>query len=408
MADTATDPTLQALQDLDTPGRFIVRAGVPIFCEHDDPLTGEKWTRAKLETLARNTNRREAEEGVPMSIVIGHTPGRKEEEIQHVGYARHLRVGRFGPKKKLGILADFYYKPECYEKAKQFPHRSVERWVEDALLDPVSLLARTPQLDLGLLLPDDGTPLHKKLAVSDGCELMVYHRAGSRRLYQMSDSPAVDDGGIAATREESAPMDPQQLLMEMCDGLEALIQKCRAQATPDDQPQDTPGAAPAGGPEEVQTYGAMPSGTNTHMPDLITYSKEQFDAVKADLEKAQLERDEAVRLYQRQGRQAALNALKTDGYTLDVEEELTETAAFDKAAFDKHVAKIKKCYARTGKSAGTTFIPTEGEERVTDATESSEATEYAKFAPEVREYAKEKNISTFEAWERIKRDRVKQ
>src|SRR5574343_20198 len=125
MSATHADPTTEALERLDEPGRYIVRRAVPIFVEHVDPITGEKVDRAKLEQLARNTNRREQESGVPMSVVLGHTPGRKEEEIVHVGYARHHRIARFGPKKRLGIVCDFYLKPELYQKAMQYPHRSI-------------------------------------------------------------------------------------------------------------------------------------------------------------------------------------------------------------------------------------------------------------------------------------------
>jgi hypothetical protein len=389
MVEAAIDPTLQALEDLDTPGKYVVRRAVPIFCEHTDPITNEKWTRAKLETLARNTNRRESEEGTPMSVIIGHTPGRKEEEIIHCGYARNHRVARFGPKKKLGIICDFYLKPELYEKAMQYPHRSIERWVEDELMDPVSLLARTPQLDLGLLLPDEG-PMQKTLAVNDGCELMVYARGGTRRVYQMSDAPA------ESPEEAPAMGDANQLMTELLDGLEAIVSKCREKLSGG----ETPEVPAAETNPEVQTYGAMPSGTNTHMADLITYSKEQYESLRADLEQAQLERDEARRLYQRQGRQTALAALKAEGVLLDVETELADTDTLDEAGFEKHTAKIKKCYQRTGKvSSG--FIPTDDADK-TAGSESDEATEYAKLRPLVVAYAREHKCSTFDAFAAVK------
>lgn len=389
MTATVEDPTLQALDTLDDPSKYIVRRAVPIFCEHDDPITGEKWTRAKLETLARNTNRRESEEGVPMSIVIGHTPGRKEEDIQHVGYARNHRVARFGPKKKLGIVCDFFYKPECYEKAMQFPHRSIERWVEDAIMDPVSLLARTPQLDLGLLLPDEGA-MQKTLAVNDGCQLMVYSRGGSRRVYQMSDAPE-----SPAAPEAPASSDPSQLMTELLDGLEAIVGKCREKLSSGAAPE-----VPAAETDpEVQTYGAMPSGTNTAMPELITYSKEQYEALKSDLEKAQMDRDEARRLYQRQGRQAVLTALKGEGVALDVDAELADTDTLDQAGFDKHVAKVKKCYARTGKVTNG-FIPTDAADETPGV--SDEATEYERLRPQVVAYAREHKCSTFDAFHAVK------
>lgn len=382
MSATIADPSLEALKHLDEPGKFIVRRAVPIFCEHTDPITGEKVGRAKLETLARNTNRREQEEGVPMGIVIGHTPGRKEEEIQHVGYARNHRVAKFGPKQKLGIVSDFYYKPECYEKAKQYPHRSIERWVDDEIMDPVSLLARTPQLDLGLLLPDDGHPVQKKLAVNDGCELMVYARGGVRRVYQMS--------------EESPCMD----LTEFLDGLETLIQRARATCGGGE------GGEPMTNPEpQPQTYEASPSGTNTAMPELLTYSKEQYEALKAErdafkvkAEEAQIKADEAQRLYQKQAREKTLTALKNEGVDVDVAAELADTEALDDAAFEKHTAKVKKCYRRTARPAAG-FIETEQP----PAPEMSvDETEYEKYRPLVREYQRKHKCDTLYAYQMVK------
>ncbi|HQR07027.1 MAG TPA: hypothetical protein PLN21_09405 [Gemmatales bacterium] len=354
-----SDPTILALRELDTPGKYIVRRNVPVFVEHDDPKTGQKWNRTKLSKLAQNSNRRATENGTPTSIVIGHTPGRKEEELVHVGYARNYRVGTFGPKKKLGILADFYYKPDTYAKAKQYPHRSIELWTDDMIIDPVSLLARTPQLDLGLLLPDEG-PVEKSLAVSDGCQLMVYTRGGNRRLYQMIEDSDMD-------------------LNAFLDGLQELINKARGGA----------------GGDEPETYGAMPGGTNTAMPKLIQYSKEDFEKLQIERDEYKRKADEAQRLYQKTARQQALEKVKAEGVLLDVEAELADVADFDDAKFDAHLAKVKKCYARSaGGSAG--FIPTE------QPTSGDAETDYARLRPAVMEYAKKHKCDVNKAYQAVR------
>lgn len=312
---TASDPTLDALARLDEPGAFIVRRDVPIFMEHEDTATGEKIGRKRLQELADINNRRTKEDGTPGSIVIGHTPGRKEEEIIHVGYQKNYRVARFGPKKKLGLLCDFYYKPELYSKAKHYPHRSIELW-SDGIIDTVSVLARTPKLDLGLLLPDDGPVQQMQFAHvgNDGADLMCYSRGGSRRIYQM--------------RED----DP---IMRLINELMAVLEKAK---------------------EQPEVYG-MPSGTNTMVGDLITYSKEDHAKMLAEQAKLQKERDDAVKLYQKQGRQQTLSTLKQEGVLLDVDEELKDTETMNDEAFTKHVDKIKKCYQRSPVGGG--FIPTE-------------------------------------------------
>jgi len=353
---TKTDPTLLALRELDQPGKYIVRHSVPVFVEHTDPKTGEPWDRQKLNRLATNSNRRATENGTPTSIVIGHTPGRKEEEIVHVGYARNYRVGRFGPKQKLGILADFYYKPDLYSKAMQFPHRSIELWTDDMIIDPVSLLARTPQLDLGLLLPDEG-PTEQRLAVSDGCQLMVYSRGGNRRLYQLSEVP--------------------DMMSKFLDGLQQLIDQARS-----------------GSPELFQ---AAPGGGNTFVPDEVkTYSKESYEKLQIERDEAVRKATEAQRLYARQARQVSLEKLKGEGLVLDVAAELKDSEELDDAKFDAHLNKIKKCYARSAAAGG--FIPVDD----TPASNGDDATEYEKMRPAVLAYAKEHKCNTMEAYQRLK------
>jgi hypothetical protein len=205
------------------------------------------------------------------------------------------------------------------------------------------------------------------------------------------------DAAPESPEEAPAMGEPNQLMSELLDGLEAIVSKCREKLSGGAAPE-----VPAAETDpEVQTYGAMPSGTNTHMADLITYSKEQYEALRSDLEQAQIERDEARRLYQRQGRQTALSALKAEGVLLDVEAELADTDTLDQAGFEKHVAKVKKCYQRTSKvSQG--FIPTDDAEAKIDLNASDDATEYERLRPQVLAYAREHKCSTFDAFNAVK------
>ncbi len=331
---TRTDPTLDALKRLDEPGAFVIRRNVPIFMEHEDAVSGDKVDKARLQELAEINNRRTRESGTPGSIVIGHTPGRKEEEIQHVGYKKNYHVGVFGPKQKLGLLCDFYFKPEKYLKAMDYPHRSIELW-NDGIIDTVSVLARTPQLDLGLLLPEAG-PTHKTQLASvgnDGAELNCYSRGGERRIYQLC---------------EESPMDNPRVI-ELLEQIKAEFSKM---ATPPD-----------------------PKG-------LVTYSKEDHQKLLDEHVKLKKERDDAIKLYQKQGRQQALETLKNEGVQLDVEEELNDVLSLDDAAFTKHVEKVKKCYQRSPVGGG--FIGTE-------APPGGEKADYDRNA--VRKYASTHGVS---------------
>lgn len=330
------DPTLKALEELDKPGKFIVKRDVPIFCEHVDPKTGKKIGRAELERMAEVNNRRILEEGTPGSIVIGHTPGRKEEDILHVGYRKNHRVKRFGPKQKLGLVCDFYYKPDLYHKAKQYPHRSVELWTKDLYIDPVSILARAPRLDLGLLLPDEG-PMEQMLVASDGCQMTMYSRGGERRIYQLEE----ENMGIN----------------EILDGFQAVIDKARASTPADD---DTP----------------------------KLYSKAQLEAVQVERDEALRQAREAKQLYQKETRLGKFKALKDEGVILDVDAEYKDTEDFDDAKFDAYLSKVKKCYARGATGGG--FIGT-------DSGPGDDETEYQKRRQEIMDYAEKNKVTVFQA-----------
>lgn len=347
---SAGDPTLNALKRLDEPGAFIVHKRVPIFMEHE--ADGEKVDRSRLEQLAAVNNRRVQEDATPGSLIIGHTPGRKEEDLVNVGYHKNYEVAEFGPRNKLGLLADFYFKPEQYAKAQGFPHRSIELW-GDGVIDTVSILARTPKLDLGLLLPDEGATKQTQLASvgTDGADLLCYSRGGERRIYQLS---------------EESPMPKLNLI----DELKSLLTKAQ---------------------EDPAAFG-LAAGSN----DLVTYSKSEHKALLTDQAKLQKERDEAVaerdktlKLYQKQGRQGALEKLKGEGVVLDVDAELSDTESMTDEAFGKHVEKVKKCYQRS--PVGSGFIKTESPP-ATDAYDRGK----------VREYAEKNGVSIPQAIEAVK------
>jgi hypothetical protein len=160
------DPSMDALRQFDDPSKWVIRDNVPIFDEHDefdkDGKLVRRFDRQALEIIAQNNNRREATTGDLCPIAIGHTVRGAPESSQPKisGFARKFRVGHFGPQKKLAILSTFYFKPELYGESMTYPRRSIELWPgpkkEDWIADPVSLLRKTPQRDLGLLL-DDGS-----------------------------------------------------------------------------------------------------------------------------------------------------------------------------------------------------------------------------------------------------------
>lgn len=147
--------------------------GVPVFDEHTE-RDERRWTKdengedvpnrefgkvtrvfdaKKLQQIADNCNRRFQRTGDAAPLTIGHTrPGRPEtEQPPIIGYAINFRLGRFGPEGVLAILADFYILPQHWRAFLEHPRRSVEFFPRDEVFDPIALLVRTPERDLGVI-----------------------------------------------------------------------------------------------------------------------------------------------------------------------------------------------------------------------------------------------------------------
>jgi hypothetical protein len=138
--------------------KYILVKDVPILDEHvlrdhdGNPIA--KLDGAKLTAIAHKANQRLRETGDAVPIVIGHTKDDAPELSQPpvVGYAVNFKVGKLLKSGRKAILATFKLLRSQRELIKRFPRRSVELWLDDLTIDPISLLgATTPERDLGLL-----------------------------------------------------------------------------------------------------------------------------------------------------------------------------------------------------------------------------------------------------------------
>jgi hypothetical protein len=143
--------------------KFIIKRNVPLLDAH--PLKGEDGkvvldlNTNHLQAIADRANRRIRDTGDLAPIVIGHTTddGPEEGQPEIVGWAQHFTVRRLGKTNRQAVCADFLLYRHKRGKIRKYPRRSVELWLEDMTIDPISLLgATTPDRDLGLL------QLHKK------------------------------------------------------------------------------------------------------------------------------------------------------------------------------------------------------------------------------------------------------
>src|SRR5690348_10993768 len=133
-----------------------------------------KIDEARLKQIAEVNNKRIKDTGDMIPLVIGHTKGEvgeyvpEDQQPEIVGYAKNLRVGKFKNTSRKAIHATFQFFKDKLDKVRNFPRRSVELWLSDWKIDPISLLrATTPERDLGLLqLSKGGKKVYKRILKS--------------------------------------------------------------------------------------------------------------------------------------------------------------------------------------------------------------------------------------------------
>lgn len=160
---------------LEDPRHYAVRRGVNVFDEHDEtyyepvyddkgnPVKDDKgqvkrkkvvkkFTKDELQKIAEHNNRRSAR-GDLTPLAIGHTKrdpeAREEDQPELVGYAKNYRVEWDVPHKRWMLRADYYIRRADYAKAQTYPRTSIELYPASNDIDPISLIRRTPQRDLG-------------------------------------------------------------------------------------------------------------------------------------------------------------------------------------------------------------------------------------------------------------------
>lgn len=195
---TGPDATLDFLQTLNDPRRWIKRPGVPIFKCHRriDPTTGKEIVvdEVKLYEIARNLQRMQ-KQGVPIRMTLGHTEPTKAEPHQPplAGFYVNARVAPFGPQQEPAIVADELLDPTHAQIRKNFPYRSSEYYDDDKSITGVALLARDPYLDLGVVSYSKSVKLPLNYQRRDGSFPVVYRYSmgdGRRRAYRQVRRPA--------------------------------------------------------------------------------------------------------------------------------------------------------------------------------------------------------------------------
>lgn len=382
----AADPTLESLRMFDDVSQWVIKENVPVFDAHyeiGDNGQVVNFDAEELQVYCDNMNRRETESGDLCPLTDGHTlgePFKTPEKFQPeiLGYARHFSVGRFGPSKKLAILCTFYIKKAKVARASELPRRSVERWVKSKIFDPIALLARTPERDLGLVTyakrrseriaryakeygdmaeekvedKTDGTPQ----AEPDMADVAPAEPTTSEEL-------TGDEENMAKKYIKMYAANPaHHNLMKYMHHLhgDAAMKYAAGGGMPSASDTFVPG---------TQSTGMQPSGPvsknaktpetpivetkpadNRHSEDVVRYAA--LEAQVAELKKQQ---EEAIRYSRHEKRRADLRLLEPY-FDFQLSEEFEDVKDLPEDRYARHLERVRKNYARKPTSTG--FIPT--------------------------------------------------
>jgi len=294
------DRFAEFLTQLADPRLYVRVPDVACFDEHEERSPDGKllrrFTRADLEEIAQSCNERDAT-GTLAPLTFGHTTPQQPDESKQPepqGYARTYRVRWDARLGKYVIAVDYYIRKERFAEAKTYPRTSVELWPgnkktgEKPIIDPVSLLRRTPQRDLGQWTYSKGDS-----RAPAGDPVWRYSRGGKPCLnYSLEtampepwedDAPATEPTDPGATVGEMAGgggMSPQEHAQyskhcAKCYSMMAehpLHAKAMKQYAMEDAPPEEPAAADPTMPPDVAEpirngAFATPSATNAGLGD---------------------------------------------------------------------------------------------------------------------------------------------
>lgn len=378
--------------------KTIVRRDVPILDEHDLKDDDGKLLihidAKKLKEIADRNNKRIKETGDLIPLVIGHTRDGEPEDKQPelVGYAKDLQVKPFKKTGRKALVAKFLIFKHKLHKARDFPRRSIELWLNDLKVDPISLLgATTPERDLGLLqLQKAGSRIR-------------YAANGKRKYWREIDDNETPNEkpmnekaiieGVLKALEESAVWkwaeskmredEEQDDLTEDTEGLDIPPEE-EGEELPEDM--DSPQSADSPEDEEEEDledepvrYSAgasAPSGANTYTPSFGTSNRstpqmkkksgvdnkmtkkgkvpfsrqgdnDRLHRFQKSLAQSRKENASLRIKFQRLERERDLMELAAQGYEFDPAEELDYCSQLPEDHYKYHLGRIKKRYQRS-------------------------------------------------------------
>lgn len=345
------DATLATLARLQDPSLWDVVKNVPIFTVHKVVKKGPDGkpqtiavSEADLHRIVQMARHQEGSAGVSPRITLGHmhlpreTP--ESQQPAPIGYGRNLRVGRWGPAQKLGILADLCFARGRKPAPGDYPYRSVEYYPDTGEITGIALLRRDPELDLGMVTYERSDPTR------GAC--YCYTRDDMADAVAEKTPPATPGQGIEPTGQPdaSAP-DPE---------FQEHFMRCMRHSFPHMEKMHAQYAASAAPAAPATPAPAMPSATNGAVPEpekgeqymRQAYPElyQRWQADRAALAKAQVDNAATAQRVNVLQYERELRELRDDqGYPIDLKAELEEVKVQTPEQFAAYKKSLVRHYA---------------------------------------------------------------
>jgi hypothetical protein len=313
-------------------------------------------------------------------LTLGHTDPEEMDERKQpvpVGYAINYRVRYATDLKKHMLTADYYIRRDKFELAKTFPRTSIELWPDEGkeIIDPIALLRRTPQRDLGQWIYSRGKHVLRYSMEHQMAE--DYELPEDDMGSEDVDLPPVESPEGDATHEEKVEQfmrhcfsHPHAKYLSGHYGMpdemmgDDMMEDAPAEGDPTDfpdseEPLQNAAAASAtnGAPPGGDLFGDEPDGDEGMPPPASQYRRDQI-AVKYSKLRRQ------VIAYQRKAREAEarriVGQLTAEGYQLDAAVEVPRLMRMNQKQRETHESHIRRYYrqAPVGKTGRVPTQPT--------------------------------------------------
>lgn len=347
------------------PGEYVDKPDVFVLDPHTlKNSSGEtiiNVTEAMLKRIADNQNRRIAETGDATPLVIGHTKddAHEHEQPEVVGYATNWKVKKFFKTGKHALACTFHVFKKSIDKVRKYPRRSVELWLNNLTIDPISLLgATTPERDLGLLKLSKAEGGKIVASIDDSGELSVDENTQQivdavleaikgTDVWQfmqqkMSEEGAQDPSGPSGAGDMNPMGDPSGGMPPEGDfdpageaGLEGGPEGLPPEGDEDELPPED---------EAVKMSAATASGSNTFAPG----GREKLNYAKLARENEDMRGalNNLLVRYRRSEREKDFIQLESEGYMLDRGEELSLCDSLTDDQFKAHLQRVRHRYQK--------------------------------------------------------------